>query len=283
MPRAAVPPLPRHSSWHCRQSGLGATRTEARPRQYLCASGSQREPAKKCLGRAPACRRASRPRQLRSDLWGDQPQGNAGASVSPFCRRRTLTKAIQAKMTNAPARVAAPSPTVEKTAFAAKTAGTVSRLGIHESRQAGSGGTRTQGRAVPGARTPRRSRFDLVGARVPRDVVTRRIIPRQSRWKMPSKNVEMPSAISTAAPMRPMTSGLSARHKPSPSRITRMPVRFARPGCRSRGLRPSSRRSEMSSFATLYADGCADDCDPSDVERDECKEAANPADARRHA
>ena len=68
---------------------------------------------------------------------GDQLQGDAGASVSPFWRRRTLTKAIQAKMTTVPARVAAPSPTVEKAAFAAKTAGTVRRLGIHESRQAG--------------------------------------------------------------------------------------------------------------------------------------------------
>ena len=40
-------------------------------------------------------------------------------------------------MTTVPARVAAPSPTAENATFAAKTAGTVRRLGIHKSRQAG--------------------------------------------------------------------------------------------------------------------------------------------------
>src|SRR3954466_9765319 len=75
--------------------------------------------------------------RLQTGLDVVQPRDSAGASVSPFWSKRTLTKAIQAKMTTVPARVAAPSPTAENATFAAKTAGTVRRLGIHESRQAG--------------------------------------------------------------------------------------------------------------------------------------------------
>src|SRR3954453_6463131 len=81
--------------------------------------------------------RGHRERLQRRGLDVGPAQDRARASASLFWRRRTLTKAIQAKMTTVPARVAAPSPTVEKATFAATTAGTVSRLGIHESRQAG--------------------------------------------------------------------------------------------------------------------------------------------------
>jgi len=86
--------------------------------------------------------------------------------------------------------------------------------GIHESRQAGfrrNANARISGASSENAAVNPDS---ILCARECHETLSHaESIPRQSRWKMPSKNVEMPSAISTAAaPMRPMTSGLSARH-----------------------------------------------------------------------
>jgi hypothetical protein len=83
--------------------------------------------------------------------------------------------------------------------------------------------------------------------------------------------------------MRPMTSGLSApQSKPEQDYEDACEVRadlVVDPGLAA-VIAP---RSEMSSFATLYADGCArPPRDPSDVECHERDEAANRGEARRH-
>jgi hypothetical protein len=104
--------------------------------------------------RIPDAKHASRPAALRrtsacsrrtsgttpstqTDSHLGRASVQAAAGRSPFWSRRTLTNAIQSKETKSAARCPAPFPTAEKTKLARKIAGTVIRLGSHESRHAG--------------------------------------------------------------------------------------------------------------------------------------------------
>src|SRR5690242_17312178 len=104
-------------------------------------------------------------------------------------------------MTTVPARVAAPSPTAERARFATKTAGTVSRLGIQESRHVG---FRLNANAsTSGARSEKApvKPDSILWARECHETLSQAAsIPRQSRWKIPSKNVEMPSGAQHGRP-----------------------------------------------------------------------------------
>ena len=96
-------------------------------------------------------------------------------------------KAIQRKATTLPARVAAPLPTADKATLARTIAGTVMRLGSHESRQAGmrrNASVRMNGVAI--VAVPVMPDSILCAWECHESFVQTVSIPRQSRWKKPS-------------------------------------------------------------------------------------------------
>jgi hypothetical protein len=188
-------------------------------------------------------------------------------------------------MTTVPARVAAPSPTVENAAFATKTAGTVKTLGIHESRQPGF--RRNANARMSGARSENAAvkPDSILWARDCHETLSHAAsIPWQSRWKMPSKNVEMPfgdqhgcaDATDDIGTERAPQAEAEQDYEDAGEVRSDLVVD---PGARSRlcaEVRDVIVRHAVRGWLRQTTR------DPSDVERHECEQATSPGDARWH-